>query len=424
MMRRVVVTGVGLITPLACGVKPTWEKLVNGESGINAISRFDASDISCSIAGEVPLGEGEGEFNAADWVDKRDRRQMDQFIQYAVAAAQMAIEDAGIEHGENASESALKRTGVLVGSGIGGLPEIDRNVPIMNEHGWKKLSPFFLPSILINLASGHISMRYGFRGPNHSVVTACATGGHALGDAARLIALGDADTMIAGSAESTITPIAIGGFAACRALSTGFNDKPQAGSRPWDRNRDGFVMGEGAGIVVLEEYEQAKKRGAEIYAEIIGYGLSGDAYHITSPHPEGRGGFDAMEAALNRAETSPDAIEYVNAHGTSTPMGDTIEFNAVKKLLGGHASNILMSSTKSAIGHLLGGAGSVEAIFTALSIKHNIAPPTLNLDDPDEECIGIDLVPHQAKEKDIQVALSNSFGFGGTNVTLIMRKVA
>jgi 3-oxoacyl-[acyl-carrier-protein] synthase II len=422
-MRRVVVTGLGMVTPLACGVEETWTKLLAGESGLGKITRFDASEISCKIAGEVTFGEGVGEFNADAWVDRKSKRQMDLFTQYAMAATAMAVKDSGIFYGEDAPEEEMKRTGVLVGSGIGGLPEIDKNVPLMKEKGWKKLSPFFLPSILINIASGHISMKYGFRGPNHSVVTACATGGHAIGDAARMIAFDDADVMIAGSGEGTITPIAIGGFAACRALSTRYNDDPTAGSRPWDKGRDGFVMGEGAGILVLEEYEHAVARGAKIYGEIVGYGLSGDAYHITSPHPEGRGGYDAMVAALKRSGLNTGDIDYINAHGTSTPMGDMIEFGAVKRLFGADAGGVSMSSTKSAIGHLLGGAGSVEAIFALLAMRDGVCPPTLNLHNPDEGCEGMDLVPHIAKERKVDAVLSNSFGFGGTNVSLVMKKV-
>ncbi len=420
-MRRVVVTGIGMVSPLACGAEETWKKLLNGESGIGKITRFDASEISCNIAGEVPFGEGVGEFNSEDWIDRKEKRQMDLFTQYAMAAAKMAIDESGIAFGEGANEEELKRTGVIVGSGIGGLPEIDRNVPIMKESGWRKLSPFFLPSILINIASGHISMKYGFRGPNHSVVTACATGGHAIGDAANMIANDYADVMIAGSGEGSVTPIAIGGFAACRALSTGYNDTPEKGSRPWDKGRDGFVMGEGAGIVVLEEYERAKKRGAKIYGELVGYGLSGDAYHITSPHPEGRGGYDAMVCAMKRSGLNTEDIGYINAHGTSTPVGDMIEFGSVKRLFEG--SSLSMSSTKSAMGHLLGGAGSVEAIIAILAMRDQVCPPTLNLDDPDEGCQGIDLVPHTAKERKIDAILSNSFGFGGTNVSLVFKKV-
>lgn len=419
-MRRVVVTGLGLVTPLACGVDATWKRLVNGESGIGKITRFDASGISCQVAGEVPYGDGEGEFNPDAWVSPKEQKKMDIFIRYAMAAATQAVDDSGWKP---EAEADCKRTGVLIGSGIGGLPEIEANSFTMKEKGFKRLSPFFLPSTLINLCSGFVSIKYGFRGPNHSVVTACSTGAHAIGDAARLIMTDDADVMVAGSAEGTICPIGIGGFAASRALSTGYNDTPEKASRPWDEGRDGFVMGEGSGIVVLEELEHAKKRGATIYGELVGYGLSGDAYHITAPHSEGRGAFDAMEAAMKKAKLNPEDIDYINAHGTSTPLGDMIEFNAVKRLLGNAAGSVLMSSTKSAVAHLLGGAGSVEAIFGLLAMRDNVAPPTLNLDKPSEGCEGIDLVPHTAKEKDINVVLSNSFGFGGTNVSLIFKRV-
>ncbi len=418
-MRRVVVTGIGLVTPLACGVEASWKKLLAGESGMGKITRFDASGVSCQIAAEVPAGDGEGEFNLDDWVEKKDQRKMDRFIHFGMAAAIQAVENSGWQPEK---ESELKRTGVLIGSGIGGLPEIERNTPIMAERGYKRLSPFFLPSTLINLVSGFVSIKYGFRGPNHAVVTACSTGAHAIGDAARLIMLDDADVMVAGSAESTICPVGIGGFAASRALSTGFNDTPEAASRPWDKDRDGFVMGEGAGVVVLEEYEHAKARGADIYGEVVGYGLSGDAYHITAPHEDGRGAFDAMEAALNRAKVNPEDVDYINAHGTSTPLGDMIELNAVKRLFGDAIKGVSMSSTKSAIAHLLGGAGSVEAIFALLAMRDGILPPTLNLDNPSEGCEGIDLVPHKAKEKKVDIALSNSFGFGGTNVSLVFRR--
>ncbi len=419
-MRRVVVTGVGLVTPLACGVDKTWDRLLAGQSGIAGITRFDASEISCQVAGEVPYGEGDGDFNPDDWTSSKERKKMDLFIQYGVAAAQQAIDDADWKPED---EKECKRTGVLIGSGIGGLPSIEKNSFVMRDKGYKKLSPFFLPSILINLTSGHVSMKYGFRGPNHSVVTACSTGAHAIGDAARLIMLDDADVMVAGSSEGTICPIAIGGFAASRALSSSYNDSPEKASRPWDKGRDGFVMGEGAGVIVLEEYEHAKARGAKIYGELIGYGLSGDAYHITSPHPEGRGAYDAMEAALNRGKVNVDEVDYINAHGTSTPMGDLIELASVKRLFGEHASKLSMSSTKSSVAHLLGGAGSIEAIFTLLAMRDSILPPTLNLDDPEDECEGIDLVPHKAKERSVNVALSNSFGFGGTNVSLVFKKV-
>ena len=418
-MRRVVVTGLGLVTPLACGVEASWNKLINGKSALRRITKFNPEGLSSQVAGEVPVGENEGEFNPLDWVSKKDQRLMDDFIQYGIAAAIQSVDDAGWKPEDEAS---LKRTGVLIGSGIGGLPEIEKTVPSALESGYKKISPFFIPATLINLISGHVSMKYGFRGPNHSVVTACSTGGHAIGDAARLIMFGDADVMVAGSAEGAICITGVGGFAAARALSTAYNDTPEKASRPWDKNRDGFVIGEGAGMVVLEELEHAKKRGAKIYGEVLGYGLSGDAYHITSPHPDGRGAFDAMENALRNGKVNPDEINYINAHGTSTPMGDMIEFNSVKRILGDNINNVSMSSTKSAIGHLLGGAGSVEAVFSILAMKNNICPPTLNLDEPEEATKGVDLVPHQAKEKEINYVMSNSFGFGGTNVSLIMKK--
>lgn len=418
-MRRVVVTGLGLVTPLACGVEESWKKILEGKNAFGKITKFDTEGYACEVAAEVKFGEGEGEFNKEDWVSKKEQRQMDDFIIYGIAAAKQAIEDANWMPED---EESLKRTGVILGSGIGGLAEIARNIPKINEFGHKKLSPFYIPSTLINLTSGHVSMKYGFRGPNHSVVTACSTGGHALGDAARLIMFGDADVMVAGSSEATVCPSAVAGFCSARALSTSYNDSPEESSRPWDKGRDGFVMGEGAGVVVLEELEHAKARGAKIYAEVVGYGLSGDAYHITSPHPDGRGAFDAMENALRNAKMNADEIDYVNAHGTSTPMGDLIELNSVKRIMGEHASNISMSSTKSAIGHLLGGAGSVEGIFSILAMRDNICPPTLNLNDPEEDANGIDLVPHKAKEREINVAMSNSFGFGGTNVSLLFKE--
>ncbi len=418
-MRRVVVTGLGLVTPLADGVEATWKALLSGKSAIRKITKFDASNLSCQIAGEINFGEGENEFNTLKYASKKDQRMMDNFIIFGVAAAQQAIEDSGWKPTD---EEGQKRTGVLIGSGIGGLPEIEATSAVMKEGGWKRVSPFFIPASLINLVSGHVSMKYEFRGPNHAVVTACATGGHAIGDAARLIMFGDADVMVAGSTEDAICAVGMGGFAAARALSTASNEAPEKASRPWDKGRDGFVMGAGAGMVVLEELEHAKKRGAKIYAEIVGYGLSGDAYHITSPHPEGRGGFDAMANAVRNGKVNVDEIDYINAHGTSTPMGDLIEFKAVKRLLGDHSSKISMSSTKSAIGHLLGGAGSVEAIFSILAIRDQIVPPTLNLDNPEEETAGVDLVPHKAKERKVNTIMSNSFGFGGTNVSLIARK--
>jgi 3-oxoacyl-[acyl-carrier-protein] synthase II len=418
-MRRVVVTGLGIVSPLGDGIDTTWKNLLSGKSAIRKITKFDASNFPCQVAAEVPLGEGEGQFFAEKYVSKKDQKMMDDFIIYGVAASIQAIEDSGWKPEE---EESQKRTGVLIGSGIGGLPEIEKMSKIVSESGWKRISPFFIPSCLINLISGHVSMKYGFRGPNHSVVTACATGGHAIGDAARLIMFGDADVMVAGSAEDAVCPVGVGGFAAARALSTSYNETPEKASRPWDKKRDGFVMGAGAGIVVLEELEHAKKRGAKIYAEIIGYGLSGDAYHITSPHPEGRGGYDAMFNALRNAKINPEEIDYINAHGTSTPIGDMIEFGAVKRILGDNYSKISMSSTKSAIGHLLGGAGSVEAIFSILAIRDQICPPTLNLEEPEEATTGFDLVPNKAKERNINVVMSNSFGFGGTNVCLVAKK--
>ncbi len=417
-MRRVVVTGLGLVTPLGCGVEATWDRLIKGESGLRAIQSFDVSDIPAKIAGQVPLGDkASGLFNAADWVETKDLKKMDQFIVFALAAATQAVEDSGWMPD---AEADRDRTGVMIGSGIGGLPSIAEGAMTIHEKGPRRLSPFFIPAALINLASGHVSIKYGFRGPNHSVVTACSTGAHAIGDAARLIQWEDADVMVAGGTEAAVCRLGLAGFAAARALSTGFNDTPEKGSRPWDKDRDGFVMGEGAGVVVLEELDHAKKRGAKIYGEIIGYGMSGDAYHLTAPTPDGNGGFRAMQAALKRANLNPEQIGYVNAHGTSTPLGDEIELGAVKRLFGDHAtSNLSMSSTKSAIGHLLGAAGSVEAIFSLLAIKHGIVPPTLNLDNPSPGCEVVDLVPKVAKEKKLKYALSNSFGFGGTNASLI-----
>ncbi|MHA1600449.1 MAG: beta-ketoacyl-ACP synthase II [Alphaproteobacteria bacterium] len=417
-MRRVVVTGLGLVTPLGAGVKPVWERLIDGQSGIRAIQSFDVSDLPSKIAGQVPQGEtANGGFNADDYVSPRERRRIDNFILYGLAAAQQAVEDA---EWRPTDEESLERTGVMIGSGIGGLQTIYEASITINERGPRKLSPFFIPAALINLVSGHVSIRYGFKGPNHSVVTACSTGAHAIGDAARLIALEDADVMIAGGAEAAVCRLGIAGFAASRALSTGFNDTPEKASRPWDEDRDGFVMGEGAGVVVLEELEHAKKRGARIYAEVIGYGMSGDAHHITAPAEDGNGGYRAMAAALKRAKKNPADIDYINAHGTSTPLGDVIELGAVKRLFGDHTRDLSMSSTKSAIGHLLGAAGATEAIFSILAINNNIVPPTLNLDRPSSGCDSIDLVPHKAKERPVRVALSNSFGFGGTNASLVL----
>jgi len=415
-MRRVVVTGLGLVTPLGTGVEHCWKRLLASESGIRAIQSFDVSDLPAKIAGQVPAGEtAEGGWNPDDWMDPREQRRVDQFILYGLAAATQAVEDSGWKPED---EEALERTGVLIGSGIGGLEAIHDASVLLKERGPRRISPFFIPSSLINLVSGHVSIRFGFKGPNHSVVTACATGAHALGDAARIIALDDADVMVAGGAEAAICRLGIAGFAASKALSTHFNDTPERASRPWDRDRDGFVMGEGAGILVLEEYEHAKARGAKIYAELVGYGMSGDAYHITAPAEDGNGGFRAMRNALRRARLNPEDIGYVNAHGTSTPLGDEIELGAVKRLFGEHAYSLSMSSTKSAIGHLLGAAGSAEAIFSILALRDGVVPPTLNLENPSEGC-DLDLVPHEAKEKPLRAVMSNSFGFGGTNASLI-----
>jgi 3-oxoacyl-[acyl-carrier-protein] synthase II len=409
-----------MVTPLGAGHKANWERLTNGVSGLRAIEHFDVSDLPAKIAGQVPLGTDEPyQFSFDSVVTPKDRRRMDDFIVYALAAATEAVKDSGWEPED---EESRERTGVMIGSGVGGLPAIDDTSKTLVKDGPRRVSPFFIPMSLINLASGHVSIRFGFKGPNHAVVTACSTGAHAIGDAARLIALDDADVMIAGGAEATVCRIGIAGFCASRALSTAFNDTPSRGSRPWDKDRDGFVMGEGAGVVVLEEYEHAKKRGAHIYAEIIGYGMSGDAHHITAPADDGGGAFRAMRAAIKRAGVPLEAIDYINAHGTSTPLGDEIELGAVKRLFGDHAYKLSMSSTKSAIGHLLGAAGAVEAIYSIKAINHGVVPPTLNLDNPSEGC-DIDLVPHTAKEKKVNVALSNSFGFGGTNASLIFRAV-
>ena len=419
-LRRVVVTGMGIVSPLGCGVEPTWENILAGKSGAKRIDDFQVDDIACQIAHRVPLGDtADGKFNADDWMDVKDQRKVDPFIVYAMAAAKQAIDDAGVEP---KMQEEQERTGTLIGSGIGGLGGIYETSVILHEKGPRRVSPFFIPGRLINLASGYVSIRFGLKGPNHSVVTACSTGAHAIGDSWRLIAMGDADVMVAGGAESCVNRIALAGFAACRALSTGFNDRPEQGSRPYDKDRDGFVMGEGAGVVVLEEYERAKARGAKIYGEVVGYGLSGDAYHITAPSEDGDGGFRAMQAAVKRAGISPGDIDYINAHGTSTPLGDEIELGAVTRLLGDAAPKAAMSSTKSAIGHLLGAAGAVEAIFSLLAMRDNIAPPTLNLDNPSVDSV-INLVPHKPLKKEIDIALSNSFGFGGTNASLIFRKV-
>ena len=419
-MRRVVVTGLGLVSPLGCGVDASWQRLIAGESGLGPSARFDASDLPCRVAAELPAGEtADGLWNADDWVEKREQRKIDPFIVYGLAAAEQAVKDSGWAPDD---EDARCRTGVMIGSGIGGLTTIADTAITLHEKGPRRVSPFFIPAALINLISGQVSIRYGFKGPNHAVVTACATGAHAIGDAGRLIAIGDADVMVAGGAEASICKLGIAGFAAARALSTGYNDDPKRSSRPWDKGRDGFVMGEGAGIVVLEEYEHAKARGAKIYGELTGYGLSGDAHHITAPAEDGDGGFRAMTAALKRANLSPTDIGYINAHGTSTPLGDEIELGAVKRLFGKHAYELAMSSTKSAVGHLLGAAGAVEAIFSIKALETGVLPPTLNLDDPSEGC-DINLVAKKAQQRPLQAVLSNSFGFGGTNASLIFTQV-
>ena len=407
-----------MVSPLACGVEESWAKIVAGESGAGRIAHFDASHLACQIACEIPIGSGPGEFNADDWLEPKEQRKVDRFITYAITAAEQAIRDAGWT---DASEAEKLRTGVLIGSGIGGIETIAETAITLRDRGPRRVSPFFIPSALINLCSGQVSIRHGFKGPNHSVVTACSTGAHAIGDAGRLIMLGDADVMVAGGAESPVCEISVAGFNACKALSTGYNDTPEKASRPYDKGRDGFVMGEGAGVVVLEEYEHAKARGAKIYGELVGYGLSGDAYHITSPAPDGDGGYRSMSAALARAGIDAKDIDYVNAHGTSTPLGDEIELKAVQKLLGGN-SGATMSSTKSATGHLLGAAGAVEALFCILAMRDGVAPPTLNLEDPSVET-DLDLAPLTAVKREINVALSNSFGFGGTNASIIFRKV-
>ena len=420
-MRRVVVTGLGMVTPLACGTEQTWQRLRSGESGIKRIEKFDVSDISCKIAGQVPRGDGsDGSFNPDDWMEPKEQRKVDDFILFAMAAAAQALNDAGWHPRQYEDQIA---SGVLIGSGIGGVEGIAETALLLRDRGPRRVSPFFIPGRLINLASGYVSIAHSLKGPNHAVVTACSTGAHAIGDAGRLIALGDADVMLAGGTESPVNRISLAGFAACRALSTGFNDTPERASRPYDRDRDGFVMGEGAGAVVLEEYEHAQRRGARIYGELIGYGLSGDAYHITAPAEDGDGAFRCMSAAIRRAGISPADIDYINAHGTSTPLGDEIEFKAVERLVGNAAGNIAMSSTKSSIGHLLGAAGAVEAIFCLLALRDGVVPPTLNLDNP-SVATSIDLVPHTARQRAVEVALSNSFGFGGTNASLIFRKLA
>jgi len=418
-MRRVVVTGIGLVSPLACGAEETWKRLLSSQNAASKIENFQVDDVAAQIACQIPLGDGsEGTFNPDEWMEPKEQRKVDPFIVYAVAASDMALNDA--DWHPQADEDCY-RTGVLIGSGIGGLQGIEQTSLLLAERGPRRVSPFFIPGRLINLASGHVSIKHGLKGPNHSVVTACSTGAHAIGDAARLIMLGDADVMVAGGAESPVCRIAMAGFAACKALSTSYNDDPQSASRPYDRDRDGFVMGEGAGSVVLEDYEHAKARGARIYAEVVGYGLSGDAFHITAPAEDGDGAFRCMSAALRNAGMNADEIDYVNAHGTST-MADTIELGAVERLLGDAASKVSMSSTKSAIGHLLGAAGAAEAIFSLLAIRDNVAPPTLNLENPERET-KIDLVPLQPRERKVDVALSNSFGFGGTNASVVFKRV-
>ena len=418
-MRRVVVTGLGIVNSLGTGVDLNWSRLLAGQSGIRKLEGYEEYDLPAKIGGTVPLGDGsDGTFNAEAWVPTKDQRRMDTFIIYGMAAAIQAIEDSGWK--PEADEDRWK-TGVLIGSGIGGLPEIAGGAITVHEGRARRLSPFFIPASLINLVSGHVSIRYGLKGPNHAVVTACSTGAHAIGDAARLIMWEDADVMVAGGAEAAICPLGVAGFCAARALSTGFNDTPEKASRPWDKDRDGFVMGDGAGVVVLEELEHAKKRGAKIYAEIVGYGMSGDAHHITAPAEDGDGAFRCMQAALKRAGMNPEDIDYVNAHGTSTPLGDEIELGAIKRVFGDAINGISMSSTKSAVGHLLGAAGAVEAIYSILAMNNSIVPPTLNLDNPSEACKGVDLVPHTPKERKVRAALSNSFGFGGTNASLVFK---
>ena len=419
-MKRVVVTGLGIVCPLGSGVETVWSRLIAGESGLRKIDQFEVADLPARVAGIIPRGDGsDGTFNADAVLEPKEQRKVDDFITFAIAAADEALADSGWKP---QTEDERYATGVLVGSGIGGLQGIEEAAHILRDKGPRRISPFFIPGRLINLASGQISIRHGLKGPNHAVVTACSTGAHAIGDAARLIALGDADVMVAGGTESPICRIAVAGFSSCRALSTAFNDEPERASRPYDKLRDGFVMGEGAGIVVLEEYEHAKARGAKIYGEIVGYGLSGDAYHITAPAPDGDGAYRCMKAALKRAGIEAAEVDYINAHGTSTPLGDEIELGAVSRLVGNAAGKITMSSTKSAIGHLLGAAGSVEAIFSLLAIRDQIAPPTLNLDDPSVET-ALDLVPHKAKPMAIEHALSNSFGFGGTNASLVFKRL-
>lgn len=418
MTRRIVVTGLGLVSPLGGDLDHSWGNLIRGKSGIGKITRFDASGFACDIAGEVPVGIEKGQFNVDDYVSLKDQKKMGLFIHYGVAAATMALKDAGWAPTD---EESLERTGVSLGAGIGGLYEIEKTAIICHEKGPRRISPFFIPTALVNLLPGQVAIQHGFKGPNVSVVTACASGVHSIGDAARMIQYGDADVMVAGSAEASVCPTGIGGFAAMRALSTKFNDTPERASRPWDKDRDGFVMGEGSGVLILEELEHAKKRGAKIYAEYKGFGMSGDAYHMSSPPEDGNGAYRAMKAALRDAKMNAEDLDYLNAHGTSTPVGDIIEFRAVQKLMGTHLAKLSMSSTKSSIGHLLGGAGSVESIFCIKALQDGILPPTLNLENPEEEC-QMDLVPLVAKEKVTKHVLCNSFGFGGTNASIIFSK--
>jgi 3-oxoacyl-[acyl-carrier-protein] synthase II len=420
MMRRVVVTGLGMVTPLACGVEPTWQRLLAGESGIGRIENFEVSDLPCKIAGQIPQGDGsDGTFNPDQWMEPKEQRKVDPFIAYGMAAAQQALDDADW-HPRDYEEQTT--SGVLIGSGIGGIEGIADTALLLRDRGPRRVSPFFIPGRIINLASGYVSIAHSLKGPNHAVVTACSTGAHAIGDAGRLVALGDADVMVAGGTESPVNRLAVAGFAACRALSTGFNDTPERASRPYDKDRDGFVMSEGAGAVVLEEYDHAKRRGARIYAELIGYGLSGDAFHITAPAEDGDGALRCMKAAIRRANISPGDVDYINAHGTSTQLGDEIELKAVERLVGNAAGNVSMSSTKSSVGHLLGAAGAVEAIFCLLAIRDQVVPPTINLDNP-SVATPIDLVPHRARKRSVSIVLSNSFGFGGTNASLVFRRM-
>jgi 3-oxoacyl-[acyl-carrier-protein] synthase II len=420
MMRRVVVTGLGMVTPLACGVEPTWQRLLAGQSGIGRIETFEVSDLPCKIAGQIPRGDGtEGTFNPDQWMEPKEQRKVDRFILFAMAAAKQALDDADWHPQEYEDQIT---SGVLLGSGIGGIEGIAETALIMRDRGPRRVSPFFIPGRIINLASGYVSIEHSLKGPNSAVVTACSTGAHAIGDAGRLIALGDADVMVAGGTESPVNRLSVAGFAACRALSTGFNDTPERASRPYDQDRDGFVMGEGAGAVVLEEYDHAKRRGARIYGELVGYGLSGDAFHITAPAEDGDGALRCMKAAIKRADISPGDLDYINAHGTSTPLGDEIELRAVERLVGNAAGSISMSSTKSSIGHLLGAAGTVEAIFCLLAIRDQVVPPTINLDNP-SVATALDLVPHKPRKRSVNLVLSNSFGFGGTNASLVFRRM-